>query len=243
MRADLREARDAVLWAEAHIPVLQEHFVSWQRSDPYELVMEPDPDEPEWEFVVARQRKALDPIVIGDVGAIINSIRSGLDILMFSVLARHREQPNGNTRFPITSRSTDFHARIAALEAQQRITADEAAAIRKAKAYYGGDSMLYAIHQLDTLRKHRRLLSVEPSIKAAQATVLNGASYSFHRVMDSKTVLYRFPARKFRPTHGNMLIASEIFFDEPSLVIMKQPAVDVVRAFIHHVQALIEHFP
>lgn len=58
MRDDLLEAWNAVYWADTHIPVLQENFVSWQQRGPYELVMEPDPNDSNWEFITAYLRRS-----------------------------------------------------------------------------------------------------------------------------------------------------------------------------------------
>ena len=242
MRDDLREAWDVVRWAETHIPVLQERFISWQGRGAYELVMEPDPDDLDWEFLVAYP-KEVDSLILGDIGAVINSIRTSLDILMFAVLARHRPKPNGKTHFPIYATDTQFLDAVNVLEANQRISSVEAAAIKKTKAYRGGDKLLYPLHQLDILRKHIRFLEVEPVINSAHVTVLDSHLYVHHSTLDDKTILYRFPARRFRPAKGNTSVAAEIFFNEPALLQTKQPAIHVLRNFGFRVRALIEDFP
>ena len=243
MRDDLLEARNALRWAETHIPELQQRFIAWQRLYPYELVMEPDPKDVQWEFMVAYLRAPLDPLIIGDVGAILNSMRTALDILMFAVLARHRKKPKGKTHFPICSRAADFLAAVNMLESKKRIVAIEATAIKNTQAYRGGDPSLYAIHQLDILRKHTRLLVIEPSIEAVQIFIQNSASYIHRRVMDDKTILYRLPYGRFRPTEGNTLAAAQIFLNEPALLTAKQPTMDVLRTFAARVRRLIEEFP
>ena len=80
MRNDLIGALTPIVWAEAQIPVLQERFAAWQRKNPYEITAEPDPSDADWEIIVACLRQPLDPIIHGDVGAIINSIRRTLSI-------------------------------------------------------------------------------------------------------------------------------------------------------------------
>ena len=243
MRDDLRGALDAVRWAEAHIPALQQRFEFWQRRDPYEIVVEPDPDDAKWEFLAAYLRTPIDSLITGDVGAIINAARTALDILMFSVLSRHRVKPRGNTHFPIFTASSDFLSRVNMLETKKRITAAEATAIKSTKAYRGGDAFLYPIHHLDIMRKHMRLLIVQPLLEKARLTVLGAASFSYYRVMQDKTIFYRLPARSFRPTKGNTFLTAEIFFDEPTLLATKQPAIGVLRNFTNRARALIEDFP
>lgn len=243
MRSDLRGSWNAVRWADAHIQVLQERFVSWQRGAPYELVMERDLHDADWEFLVAYLRQPLDPLIVGDIGAIINSVRTGLDLLMSALLVGNGEIPNSKAHFPIRKSPADFQTAVDALEMKHWINAAEAAAIKRTKAYLGGDHFLYPLHQLDIVRKHERLLLVAPSIQAAQITVLGGASYAMHKAFDDKTILYRLPARQFRPNAGNTVVAAEIFFNEPTLLQTKQPATGVLRNFVARVRALIEGMP
>lgn len=91
----------------------------------------------------------MDPLVVGDVGAIINSARTALDILMFAVLSRQRKEPKGNTHFPIYSKTADFLAAVDMIESKKRINVSEASAIKKTRAYRGGDPFLYPLHRLD----------------------------------------------------------------------------------------------
>jgi hypothetical protein len=79
MKDDLADALIPVFWAREHIPVLQERLLKWQGSYSYDLVAERDPVQAGMDLVVARLRTPLDPLIIGDVGAIINSVRTGLD--------------------------------------------------------------------------------------------------------------------------------------------------------------------
>jgi len=207
--------------------------------------MEPDPDDAEWTFLVAYQRKRLDPMVIGDVGAIINSTRTALDILMSALLVRHGKKPNSEAHFPIRKTAADFLDAVNVLEGKQWIDAAEAATIKNTKAYDGGDKFLYAIHKLDILRKHERLLVVDPSVGPAHLTTLiDSPSYLHHQALKDKTILYRIPSRfGFSPSKGNTLLAAEIFFNEPTLLVTQQPAIGVLRNFCTRVRTLIEGFP
>jgi hypothetical protein len=114
MRDDLLDAKAAVDWAEAQIPILQERLMNWQRERPYEIVPEPDPADKNWEFLVAYLGIPLDPLIHGDVGAIINSARTALDILMSALLAGHGIKPNSKAHFPIRKARTDFLAAVTA---------------------------------------------------------------------------------------------------------------------------------
>jgi len=62
MKADLEDALVPVAWARAQIPVLQERFLSWQRSYPYKLVCEPEWGRPDRELLVAPETAPNFPI-------------------------------------------------------------------------------------------------------------------------------------------------------------------------------------
>jgi hypothetical protein len=159
MKADLEDALIPVRWAQAQIGVVQERFLFWQRSYPYKLVCEVEPNRPNQELLVAYLEKPLDPLIVGDIGAIINSVRTGLDLMMAAVVGRHTVTPDRAPNFPIRENSSDFFQRVEKLKSDKWITVDEAAAMRETKAYKGGDHVLWHIAKLDNLRKHQRLLS------------------------------------------------------------------------------------
>jgi hypothetical protein len=244
MQPDLEDALVPVKWADSQIPVFRERFVAWQRRHPYKLVMEPDPNDPEWEFLTVYLERALDPMIIGDVGAIINSARTSLDIFWMLLIARHGFKPKGNTSFPIRDTAANFNNAVNVLKLEYRGTSAEIAHLKRYRAYRGGNNFLYPLHHLDILRKHHRLLILEPSVEAAQITLLNGYAYADRRNLQDKTITHRIPAKaRFRPSPGNTLISSEIFLNEPSLLVSKQPAHLMLAWFVSIVRDLIERFP
>ena len=126
MREDLVDALAAVHWADAHIPVMQERFIAWQRGGPYNIDVEPDPDDGDWELLIAYLGAPLDPLIHGDIGAIINSMRTALDILMSSLLTSNGVKPNSKAHFPIRSTETEFLTSVAVLKSKKWISAVEA---------------------------------------------------------------------------------------------------------------------
>jgi len=243
MRDDLLDAKAAVDWANAQIPVLQERFIAWQRLRPYEIVEEPDPNDIDWKLLIAYPKIPLDPLIQGDAGAIINSIRAALDLLMSALIKRNGKKPNSDAHFPIRKSADDFLAAIIVMEGKKWVSPTEATAIKRTKAYKGGDHFLYALHQLDILRKHERLLRVEPKISSIQIPRgQSGVEPGFQR-MDNKTVLLRvLTGARFYPAQGDTQLAAEILFNEPALLATHQPAGGVLRNFTYRVAALIEGF-
>ena len=81
MQPDLAGAYAAVDWAISQIEVLDQRINQWIESRPYNAVTEPDGDTP-YNIIKARfQGNPLPLVVNAEAGAIINMIRSSLDIL------------------------------------------------------------------------------------------------------------------------------------------------------------------
>ena len=243
MKADLADALIPVEWAEAQIPVLQQRLIDWNRSGPYEVIVEPEPQRPDRELLVAYLKKPLDPLIIGDVGAIINSVRTGLDLLMAAIVGRHSAVADRAPNFPIRTKATDFYDAIQDLESKQWISDDEALAIKRTKAYDGGDHVLIHIRDLDNLRKHQRILVVQPMPTQVDITQI----YMVERLMlhshaQNKSTLFRIPAGTFRPTKGNTNLSAEIFLNEAAPIGVR-PAIVAVRVYVERVKALINGFP
>jgi len=104
MRDDLLDAYAAVDWAVAQIPLFQEKIVAWNRRRPYDLSVERDPDTGE-QFLVAASLGSFDPIINAEVGVIINSMRTALDLLAASLARRNCINPSeDNGREPRSNR-------------------------------------------------------------------------------------------------------------------------------------------
>lgn len=243
MRDDLQDAFAAVKWAETQIAGLKERFITWQRRNPFEVVVQPDPGQSQSHLLVAYQRLPLDSLIQPDVGAIINSTRTALDLLMSALLKRNGATPNQDANFPIRKMKSDFLSRVAMFESNGWLSRTEAAAIKRTKAYEGGDHFLYPLHKLDILRKHERLLIIEPKISGGGITSMGHPTHPVFEQVGDKIILLRIPAAlAFRPTRGNTLLTAEMLFDEPTLLSTHQPADGVLQNFTERVSALVLAF-
>jgi hypothetical protein len=106
--------------------VLQERLLNWQHRYPYELVAERDPVQADTDLMIARLRTPLDPLIIGDVGAIINSVGTGGRSHEGAVVAAHVASPRRFPNFPICETRDDFLDAVGKLQSRYQLTADEA---------------------------------------------------------------------------------------------------------------------
>ena len=111
--------------------------------------------------LVAVQRDELPRLLNVEIGAYLNTMRSSLDILASALAVRHAICEPEDAYFPIAKSEAAFRAKgsrpakfIAGLPPTER------ARIEALKPYMGGNDDLWSLHQLDIMRKHRRLLTV-----------------------------------------------------------------------------------
>lgn len=159
MRADLLDAYAGVQWAEAQLEVLQGRIEAWGKFPTYDVVEQVDPDRGQKLYKLANVRP-LPTLVNVETGLIINSLRSSLDVLANALAARHSHANQERTYFPICPSRQKFsdwgRKTIKPLSPADRKV------IEDLKPWPGGHRHLSDLHTLDIIRKHRRLVGINP---------------------------------------------------------------------------------
>lgn len=170
MRADLLNANAAIDWAEAQLPLLGDKIESWRESGAYVVVQEFDPQRGK-DAIKINVGKPLPLLINAEAGAIINSIRSSLDLLITALAERNGHAAPTDTYFPIYKSLARFSdPKDSTHEKIRRISAADAAEIKKLCPYPGGNDHLVALHQLDIVRKHQRLVEGRAEISRVNLT-------------------------------------------------------------------------
>jgi hypothetical protein len=255
MRDDLLDAQAAVTWAKTQIPFMQQRFIDWSRSEPYEIDEEPDPETGEI-LVVARRRGSEDLSFNVETGAIINAARSALDLLAAALAKRNGVKPSADTHFPIRRHHPDFIDPRYGVEGKKWLSRDEIAIIKTLRPYEGGDEHLWPFHHLDNLRKHERLVDIRPTISAYSLSGFGLRGEPEWRRLKDKTVLFRMPPtpgppvttsgirviRRRTMTKRNTHISMEIAFDEVGVGLSDKPVIPALRNYIARVEEIIGLF-
>jgi hypothetical protein len=159
MRTDLLEAQASVAWAVSQLPDLAKRLDAWlERGVTTELR---DPGAHATHNLIIGVEKELLPLSFNvEVGAYINVIRSSLDILAMALVRRHNLSiEEDKVFFPIANSESRYaSAKWTGRKFINALPANERAIIESLKPYQGGSHEIWALHQLDILRKHRRLL-------------------------------------------------------------------------------------
>lgn len=159
MRDDLLDAQAAVDWAVAQLPVFEAKIAAW-RDDAYSIRIDRNAQIGKKAYYVTPN--PIPPLFNAEVGAIINMIRSSLDMLAVALAERNGHAAPKDTYFPICDSATVFRdtRRGGGMEKIKRLSAADQAVIENLAPYKGGNDLLYTLHQMDITRKHRRLLVV-----------------------------------------------------------------------------------
>lgn len=177
MRADLLEAQACVDWPMSQLPDLSKRLKDWlTRGVTIQKKELPPPAESN--LIVAVENELLPLYFQAEVGAYINSIRSGLDVLAMVLVKRH-DLKIGEDRvlFPIAKSKEDFERDGgSARKFVEDLPKLERQLIDHLKPYQGGNEALWALHHLDIVRKHRRLLNarLKPIHMSIQGTLAEG---------------------------------------------------------------------
>ena len=162
-RTDLLEALASADWALVQLPDLAKRLDAWIDSSIRMEVRDPGP-QAEINLIIGVQKEPLPLSFNVEVGAYINAIRSSLDILAGALVRRHSLPfDEDEVAFPIARNEAGFAKRKwCGRQFLDSLPANEREIIESLKPYKGGSASIWALHHLDIVRKHRRLLTVLP---------------------------------------------------------------------------------
>jgi hypothetical protein len=218
MRADLLHAQASIDWAKSQLPSLDERVSAWLKDNVEIVRRDPDPSSPNY-VIVADPKEPLPLAFVVEVGAYINCIRSSLDLLAVALAHRYGMAKPESANFPVAASEKEFvSGGYKGSEFVKGLPDAERAKIEALKPYCGGNQMLWALHRLDILRKHKRL--VETMIRPAKFSITGwGLSHGFTplpafiRGVDQETVLGLLDKRQ----RAQINFTPTIAFDEPDL--------------------------
>jgi hypothetical protein len=243
MRDDLLDAQAAIDWAVAQIPVLEERLTAYDGRRPYVIDMEPDPKGTGDLLMTFHSLGAPDAIINAEAGAIINSIRSSLDLLFVAIIGRNGMKFSRDAHFPIRRKATDFLKELKALKTKQWLTQSQATAIKNLRPYRRGNRSLYLLNQFDILRKHRRLIEVRPRPGSLHVPMYIGGSRAEWRHLKNKSVMLRCPpGTTFCPAKADCKVTIQVVFYEPSLGVKYAPLGAALRHLADVAQGIVTLF-
>jgi hypothetical protein len=177
MRPDLLEAQACVDWPFSQLHDLSKRLDEWlTRGLTIELKELPPPADSN--LIIAIENELLPLRFQAEVGAYINSIRSSLDVLAMVLVKRHNMAiREDRVFFPIEKSKEEFERSGARAEKfMEGLPELDRRLMVHLEPYQGGNDALWALHHLDIVRKHRRLLNarLNPIHMSIKGTLAEG---------------------------------------------------------------------
>jgi hypothetical protein len=156
MHDDLLDAYASIEWAESQLDTLRARIGAWLNDSPDVVRTDKNPQTGEevWQI---DPRERVPRLINAEAGAIINGVRSSLDLLATTLAQRHCKRLIKEAYFPICGDVREWDGR--GLKRIKRLSATDQATIKDLQPCFGGDNLLLALNQLDNIRKHQRLIS------------------------------------------------------------------------------------
>jgi hypothetical protein len=221
MKSDLLDAQSCIDWTISKLPDFEETLLHWLKNN-IEVVVVDTQANATHNIIVAREKEVLPVKFNVEAGAYINTIRSSLDILAYAIAKREMVLFPGEIYFPVAKSADDFNSgKYRGVKFVKQLSCTERSLIELTKPYQGGNDALWALHQFDIMRKHRRLLSVESSPASLHvwgwglSDVYTPVASGFMPAGNGETVLglltkgSKMPRLEFSP---------HVTFDEPSIM-------------------------
>jgi hypothetical protein len=162
LRDDLLDPYACVDWAVAQLDVFGERIARWRNRCPYAVsgVKDPQSGEDVWQI---EEVEPIPRVINAEAGAIINSLRSALDLLASKLAERNGHVGKKDVYFPVCL-TIDAFRRDGRKKIKWLSAADQEA-IELFQPYHGGDvhMLLWCLHDLDITRKHRQLVKAYSS--------------------------------------------------------------------------------
>lgn len=144
--------------AEKHVRDFIAGDIAFEESRPYCFVREFNSQAGQYVFRI-RQRQNVPPQLGLIAGDAIHCYRSALDQVIWHSIAKAISGEPGHCMFPVFGSDSDYKA-----QAHTKINGIDSRAVDildRIKPYKGGNDLLWALHQLDIIDKHRTLLTVD----------------------------------------------------------------------------------
>jgi hypothetical protein len=241
MQDDLLAPQADIDWAISQLPILDARMTAWRQGCSHTVVEDLD-SQPGQKFIRVRNVKPMPLIINAEVGAIINSIRSSLDVLAVTLAERHGAVAPKDIYFPICRSQGQFFAKENGGHKKiHRLSNADKMVIEHLQPYNTGNNTLSALHNLDIARKHRRLVAIfgyaEPLAITAYGDPPRMRFKPWVRI-ENDAVLATGDATA---THHEIQLLLDISFDETEFL-GRSPVLPTLFEFANLAESIIKLF-
>ena len=241
MREDLSDAYASADWAITQLKAFEKGLAAWLNSPPYSFIEDPQPQIGK-KLIKLRIDKPLTGLFNAEVGSVINTIRTSLDLLASALAVRNGKAPSSDRHFPVYSSIMDFIDPLYVAKRKSAFVERDRLIIEGLKPYAGGNDRLFALHHFDVVRKHVRLIQVRPI-----PTAIVVHPYARTQGMDFPTMWPGFEDdaviawTDINATNSEFQMTVDVTFNEGD-ILANEPVGPALRDFWRMASMIIEMF-
>ena len=217
MKDDLLYAESAVDWAITNLPSFEDRLKAWCDDNIYPAIVKLPAENPD-DLLVAREKIPLPLSFNVEFGAYLNAIRSSLDMVAWAVKEREKAIFPDEVYFPIAESAEKFAAwDYKGSKFVRQLSRTYRDAFEAGQPYKRGNEALSALHHLNNIGKHKRLLSTYTrpgSFHVRGFGIRFRQAASFIQGGEGETVL-GFIAKGSQP---EVVYTGNVVINEPSLL-------------------------
>jgi hypothetical protein len=202
--------------AVRHVQELEGELLAFRKAGPYEVGTR---EEAQTRFLVYYITKATNvpapiPLIAGDV---LQNLRTALDHLVWQLVPARAQ--NSQIAFPIFDDAPKYEAeKMRKIKGMPKAAMD---AIDGTKPYKGGNDMLWRLHRLNNIDKHRLLIAVGAAFRSVNVGphivgLMLKAGVAMHLGLKPEAAI-QMPDVHLRPNDNlfPLKVGSELFTDMP----------------------------
>jgi hypothetical protein len=227
--------------AEHHVAVLGELVTAYAARNPCRVVCHDGsernkPDRHIWLVHIDEPPPADLRTTLGDI---VHNLRSALDLMACDLVALNKGNPK-NVYFPIADASEQLDARIKDKHFD-RASEEAISLLRKIGPYPGGEHHLRALHDLDIMDKHKRLIPVMSGAIMPNFAISGNISLGTRIEIREGQGVFDLPATPVNSIGQTFFITSEFKFPKES-PFPREPIVPALRTLCADTLAVVDEF-
>ena len=237
----LRGPKLKVERAKHHVNDAKREIVAFINSYPYGMGEEVDPQSGD-KLVKVHLRRPIPNIIEGATADAVHNLRISLDQLACCLAALHGSPDSEDTYFPFARGRQHFESKSTQRKVQ-KLDPKAIAMICALEPYKGGNNLLWSLHSLDLMDKHRTLIqvgTVNRRMNIGRLTVSGPVEILAPRWNPLEESMAVFRIRPGAKLEGDVKFALEIAFREVGLE--GQPVIAVLNEFLKLVEDILRKF-
>lgn len=228
--------------AVRHFADLEREIGLFTRVSPYETVVEPHPDKPNFTVHKLRLTQPLKPIVADITGDVIQNLRSSLDNAAYVVAVASGKTDPKNCAFPF---ARNLQQMVSSIGRSKDVPKEIQSLFVGFQPYLGGNDLLWSLNEMSNADKHKMVIPIGAGVTRRGAEVRGTGYFSmpnphvWDREKNEMEILTLGPGAEYKchfEMHVSVAINGIEFVDGKSVLFVLQDIGVIVERIINTIE-------